>query len=228
MAGKIKSGMVGNRDKLEEMYHGRGMSLTDIGREFGCTRQYVQLIFKNLGIDRRTKQEALRQKPKQSVSKHNFQPDHDDFILRHYSGMTDQMIAEKLGKPASSITYRRLIILRKKKINRRNFSPIENNFIIKNYKKLSDTAMARILDRSLISITHHRNRILNRPKRNIRSYTESENQYIRENYHRLTDSELAANLNRSPASVSIHRNEVLGLLKINRKQYRPPAGSDVV
>ena len=216
MPGRIKSSMMGARQQLEEMYHGQGLSLTDIGKHYGCSRQYVQLVFKLLGIERRTQEDALRQRPRFRKSKYDFGPEHDDFILKNCTDMTDHEIAGKLEKPTTAITYRRLVILQKKKVDRRNFTADENQYILKNYRKMPDNAMARELNRSLISITHHRNRILNRPKRNVRLYTEDENQYIMENYKNMTDSELAAFLNRSKASIAIHRNEVLGLGKINR------------
>ena len=224
MSGKIKSSMVAEPEKLEEMYHRHGMSLTDIGKQFGCSRQYVQLIFKELGIARRSQQAALRQSPRHRKSKHEFRPEHDRFILGNYDRMTDDGMARRLGKPVSSITYRRLVILRKKKVERRNFTPEENRFILRNYRRMTDTDIAWKLNRSLISITHHRNRILNRPKRDVRSYTEAEDRYIRSHYKVATDSELAAALRRSKASVAIHRNEVLGLGKAKGRKRRARKG----
>jgi hypothetical protein len=220
MPGRIKSSMMGERQKLEEMYHRQGLSLTDIGKHYGCSRQYVQLVFKALGIERRTQEDALRLRPRNRKSKYEFGPEHDDFILKNCTAMTDHEIASKLEKPTTAVTYRRLVFLQKKKVDRRNFTSDENHYILKNYRKLPDIAMARELNRSLISITHHRNRILNRPKRNVRIYTASENRYIMENYKNMTDSELAAFLNRSKASIAIHRNEVLGLAKTNRAERR--------
>lgn len=220
MPGKIKSKMIWDREGLENLYHKQGMSLTDIAQKYGCSRQYVQLVFKELNIERRTRQEALRQKPRNRKSKYDFKPFHDSFIEKNYTKMTDHEIADKLKKPPSSVTYRRLLVLGKKKVNRRNFTSEENDFILDNYKNLTDLSIAEKLNRSLISVTHHRNRILGRPKRNIRSYSETENVYIKQNYRKLTDGQLADALNRSKASIAIHRNEVLGLGKMKRRQPR--------
>lgn len=213
MAGSVKQKMLREKDKLVKMYYQRKMSLTDIGKAYGCSRQYVQMIFKSLGIKRRSRQEALRQSPKKRKSKFDFRPEHDSFIARNYKKMTDGEIARAIAKPLNAVTYRRLIVLGKKKVVRKNFSEEENEFILKNYKSLTDVAIAEELNRSLISITHHRNRILKRPKRIVRPYSADEDQFIRKNFREMTDGEIAGFLNRSKASVSIHRHEVLGLNK---------------
>lgn len=218
MAGEIKRKLQKDRKLLVEMYHRRGMSLTDIARKYGCSRQYVQLVFIALGIRRRNRQEALRLSPKRRKSRFDFQRRHDRFIVANYKKMSDHEIALKLNKPVSAITYRRLTVLGKKKGHRRNFSAKENDFILRNYEKLTDSAIARRLKRSLISVTHHRNRILNRPKRRFRFYTEEEDGYIRKNYRLLTDGELSEALNRSKASIAVHRSEVLGLSKSPRRR----------
>ncbi len=218
MAEKIKRRLLKDRKLLVEMYHQRGMSLTDIARKYGCSRQYVQLIFIALGIERRNRQEALRLSPKKRKSRFNFQPQHDRFIIAKYEKMTDRQIASRLNKPVNAVTYRRLTVLGKRKGARRNFSAKENNFILKNYKKLTDGAIARTLKRSLISVTHHRTRILNSPKRRLRSYTREENSYIRRNYRSLTDGQLGEALNRSKASIAVHRSEVLGLFRSSRRK----------
>jgi len=221
MAESVKMRMLREKDKLVKMYFDRKMSLTDIGKVYGCSRQYVQMIFIALGIERRDRQEALRQSPKKRKSKFDFRPEHDNFIARNYSRMTDGDIARAISKPVSAVTYRRLIVLGKKKVDRKNFTDEENEFILKNYKRLTDIAIAEKLSRSLISITHHRNRILNRPKRTVRPYTEEENRFIKQNYSEMTDGQIAEVLDRSKASVSIHRHEVLGLEKsLNRKNSR--------
>lgn len=217
MAGSLKQRMFKERDRLLEMYHKRGMSLTDIGRAYGCSRQYVQLIFIALGIERRDRQEALQISPNRRKSKFRFRPDQDSYISRNYNRMTDQELAMTMAMPVNAVTYRRLIVLGKKKISRRNFSQAENEFIMENYTELTDMVIARKLKRSLISVTHHRNRVLNCPKRLVRSYTKEEDRFIRQNYMNMTDGELAEKLNRSKASVSIHRHEVLGLVKLHRR-----------
>lgn len=218
MAGEIKRKLQKDRKLLVEMYHRRGMSLTDIARKYGCSRQYVQLVFIALGIQRRNRQEALRLSPKRRKSRFDFRRKHDRFIAANYKKMADHEMALKLNKPVSAVTYRRLAVLGKKKGQRRNFSAKEDEFILKNYEKLTDSAIARRLKRSLISVTHHRNRILNRPKRRLRFYTEEEDGYIRKNYCLLTDGELGEALNRSKASISVHRSEVLGLPKSSRRK----------
>ena len=218
MAESIKQKMLREKDKLIKMYYDNKMSLTDIGKVYGCSRQYVQMIFIALEIKRRNRQEALKQSPKKRKSKFDFRPEHDSFIAKNYSNMTDGDIARAISKPVNAVTYRRLIVLGKKKVERKNFTNEENNYILKNYKRLTDTAIADKLNRSLISITHHRNRILNRPKRSVRPYTEEEDRFIRQKYRTMTDSQIAEVLNRSKASISIHRHEVLGLAKsINRR-----------
>jgi hypothetical protein len=225
--------MLREKDKLVKLYFDRKMSLTDIGKVYGCSRQYVQMIFISLGIERRDRQEALRQSPKKRKSKFDFRPEHDNFIAKNYSRMTDGDIAKAISKPVNAVTYRRLIVLGKKKVERKyrrlivlgkkkverkNFTEEENEFILKNYKRLTDIAIAEKLNRSLISITHHRNRILNRPKRVVKPYTEEEDRFIKQNYSVMTDGQLAEVLERSKASVSIHRHEVLGLEKsLNRR-----------
>ncbi len=220
MAGKIKKRLQKDRKLLVEMYHQRGMSLTDIARKYGCSRQYIQLVFIALGIRRRNRQEALKLSPKRRKSRFDFQPKHDRFISANYERMADHEIALRLNKPVNAVTYRRLTVLGKKKGVRRNFSAEENDFILRNYKKLTDSAIARALERSLISVTHHRNRILNRPKRRLRSYTEKEDGYIRQNYRMLTDGQLGRALNRSKASIAVHRSEVLGLPKLSKRKSR--------
>ncbi len=218
MAGKIKIKLQKDRKLLVEMYHRRGMSLTDIARKYRCSRQYVHLVFMSMGIERRSRQEALRLSPKKRSSNFDFQPRHDRFIAANYEKMADHEIALRLKKPVNAVTYRRLMVLGKKKGTRRNFSIAENDFILKNYRKLTDSAIARELKRSLISVTHHRNRILNRPKRRFRFYTEEENGYIRQNYRLLTDGQLGKALNRSKTSIAVHRSEVLGLTKTSRRR----------
>lgn len=213
----LKQRMMSEKDKLYEMYHQHKLSLTDIGDHYGCSRQYVQLIFKELGIKRRSRMLALKNCPRRRKSKYNFSEEDDKFILDNFLKMTDAEIARKIEKPVKSIVYRRLTVLKKKKIDRRNFSDEENKFILENYNKMTDIEIAGILSRSLISVTHHRNRILNRPKRSIKGYTEDEDKFIVKNYKDMTDNQLAEALNRTKASVAIHRNEVLGLSKINRQ-----------
>jgi len=165
----LKDVMVTERDKLHHMYHQENQSLTDIGQHYGCTRQYVQLIFKELGIERRSRMLALRNRPRRRKSKYNFTEDDDRFIVENYDNMSDPQLAERLSKPVKSVIYRRLIVLGRKKVARRNFSPAENQYILNNYLSLTDSEIAKSLSRSLISVTHHRNRILNRPKREGRS-----------------------------------------------------------
>jgi hypothetical protein len=220
MAGKIKRKLPKDRKLLAEMYHRRKMSLTDIAGKYGCSRQYVQLVFVELGIARRSRQEALKLSPRKRKSSFNFKPQHDRFIIANYRKMSDRQIALKLNKPVNAITYRRLGVLGKKKGARKNFSAGENDFILKNYKRLTDGAIARRLKRSLVSVTHHRSRILNRAKRHLRLYTGEEDGYIRRNYRSLTDGQLGRALNRSRASIAVHRNEVLGLSKSSRRKGR--------
>ncbi|UCE64978.1 MAG: hypothetical protein JSU85_08830 [Candidatus Zixiibacteriota bacterium] len=218
MAESVKQKMLREKDKLVRMYYDSKMSLTDIGKVYGCSRQYVQMIFITLEIKRRNRQEALKQSPKKRKSKFDFRPEHDSFITKNYSKMTDGDIARAISKPVNAVTYRRLIVLGKKKVERKNFTHEEDSYILKNYRRLTDTAIADKLNRSLISITHHRNRILNRPKRSVRPYTEEEDKFIKQKYRVMTDSQIAEVLNRSKASISIHRHEVLGLAKsINRR-----------
>jgi len=213
----IKQRMVTEKDRLFQMYHQDKLSLTDIGDHYGCSRQYVQLIFKELGIKRRSRMIALKNRPKRRRSKYNFTEEDDKFILDNFYKITDSEMALQLGKPIKSIVYRRLIVLGKKKVNRRNFTEEENQFIIDNFKKMTDTAIAKVLNRSLISITHHRNRVLNKPKRLIKGYSAAENGFIIRNYQDMTDRQIAAALNRTKASIAIHRNEVLGLAKIKKQ-----------
>jgi len=169
MSSKIKQRMLKDREKIAEMYHQKGMSLTDIAKVYGCSRQYAHLIFVNLGIERRDRQKALKISPKRRKSKFDLEASHDKFIIGNYKYMTDIEMARYLDKPVSAVTYRRLIFLGKKKIERRNFTEKENAFILKNYRQLTDYDIAKVLDRSLISVTHHRSRVLKRPKRKNRS-----------------------------------------------------------
>ena len=219
----LKQRMMSEKDRLYEMYHQEKLSLTDIGDHYGCSRQYVQLIFKELGIKRRSRMLALKNRPRRRKSKYSFTEEDDKFILENCDKMTDSEIGKKLGKPVKSIIYRRLMVLKKKKVDRRNFTDEENMFILENYSSMTDTEIARRLGRSLISVTHHRNRILNKPKRSIKGYTEDEDQFIIKNYRDMTDSQLAMALNRTKASIAIHRNEVLGLSKTKRRDSRNEA-----
>ena len=115
------------------------MSLTDIGEHYGCSRQYVQLIFKELGIKRRSRMLALKSRPRRRKSKYNFSPEDDQFLIENFEKMTDTAMAAKLDKPVKSIIYRRLIVLGKKKVNRRNFSEEENRFILENFDLITAT-----------------------------------------------------------------------------------------
>ena len=218
LADSIKKKMLREKEKLRKLYYDKGMSLTDIGDLYGCSRQYVQAVFVYLGIKRRNKHDALMRSTKRHRSKYNFKPEHDRFIIDNCDSMTDNDMALHLRKPMSAISYRRLAVLKCKKVDRKNFSPEEDKFILNNYKHLTDIEIANHLDRSLVSVTHHRKKVLNCSKRAVRSYTEAENLFIRENYPYLTDGQIAAELNRSKASIAIHRHEVLGLTKINRKK----------
>lgn len=217
MAKTIRGRMLKDKHKLIKMYQEQKLSLTDIGEKYGCSRQYVQMIFIVLGIERRKREEALKQSSKKRKSKFNFRPKHDRFISRNFSTMTDNDMASALSKPVNAITYRRLKVLGKKKVSRKNFTVDENNFILKNYKSFTDVVIARKLNRPLISITHHRNRILNRPKRAVKPYSKKEDHFIRKNYLDMTDEQIANRLKRTKASISIHRHEVLGLRKTNEK-----------
>jgi len=214
----LKQKMVSEKEKMYNMYHKEMFSLTDIGEHYGCSRQYVQLVFKELGIKRRSRMMALKNRPRRRKSKYNFTENDDNFIIENYQKMTDPILAGKLNKPLKSIIYRRLIVLGKKKVVRRNFTSEENQFILDNYSEMTDNAIAAKLSRSLISVTHHRNRILNCPKRDTKGYTESENKFILENYKNMTDNQIAQALDRSKASISIHRNEVLGLAKSKKRR----------
>jgi DNA-binding CsgD family transcriptional regulator len=209
----LKKRLMNEREQLSEMYHQQHLSLTDIAEHYGCTRQYIQLIFKELGIDRRPRVLALRNKPRRRASKFGFTEEEDQFIRVNFTLKNDTEIAEKLGKPAKAITYRRLISLKCRKSNRRNFTKAENRFIVNNYKKLSDGEIARALNRSLVSISHHRNRVLHKVKRPIKTYSGDENEFISNNYQQMTDEQIGNVLNRSKTSVSIHRGNVLHLLK---------------
>jgi len=165
MAANIRQRMLKDREKLIEMYHQRGMSLADIARKYGCSRQYVHLIFIGLGISRRKRQEALNISPKKRRSRLEFGPNQDSFIINNCRKMTDRTMARYLNKSIAVVTYRRLVILGRKKIERRNFTLREDNFIVRNCGRLSDSAIAKVLDRSLVSVTHHRSRILNCSKK---------------------------------------------------------------
>jgi len=209
----VKKQMIREQENLYRMYHIDKLSLTDIAQHYGCSRQYVQLVFKELGIKRRSQTLALKNRPRQRRSKYAFTDKDDAYIEQHSERLTDSAIAQKLNKPIKSVIYRRLIVLGKKKIDRRNFSEAEDRYIVDNYRHKTDMEIARSLGRSLISVTHHRNRILQKPKRSIRIYSEDENEFIIKNFKNMTDGEMANALNRSKASVAIHRNEVLGLAK---------------
>jgi len=213
----LKQRMVSEKDRLFQMYHQDKLSLTDIGDHYGCSRQYVQLIFKELGIKRRSRLAALKNRPKRRKSKYNFAEEDDIFILNNFDKLTDSEMSLQLGKPIKSIVYRRLVALGKKKVNRRNFTEEEDQFIIDNFEKMTDIALAKALSRSLISITHHRNRILNRPKRLAKGYTDAENGFIMRNYQDMTDRQIAAALRRTKGSVAVHRTEVLRLSKTKKQ-----------
>ena len=220
MAAGVKKKMIKDKEKLIKMYYDRKMSLTDIGKVYGCSRQYVQMIFIALGIQRRDRQEALKQSPKKRKSKFDFRAEHDNFISRNFSRMTDGDLAKAISKPVNAVTYRRLIVLGKKKVERKNFTEEENDFIVNNYRRFTDVELAAKLSRSLISVTHHRNRILNRPKRIVKPYSEEEDKFIRQNYRNMTDGQIAGVLSRSKASISIHRHEVLGLGKMSARKSK--------
>jgi DNA-binding CsgD family transcriptional regulator len=212
----LKQRLVGESEKLNQMYHQQKLSLTDIAEQYGCTRQYIQLIFKELGISRRPRILALRNKPRRHVSKYGFTDADDQFIKVNFTLKNDSEMADELGKPVKAVTYRRLFKLKCRKTSRRNFTKSENRFIVNNYKKLSDGAIARALNRSLVSVAHHRNRVLHKIKRAKNSYSGDENEFISINYRQMTDEQIASVLNRSKASVSVHRGNVLHLLRQNQ------------
>jgi DNA-binding CsgD family transcriptional regulator len=209
----LKQRLLRESDRLYQMYHHQHLSLTDIAEQYGCTRQYIQLIFKELGIDRRPRILALKNKPRRHASKYGFTDADDQFIRANFTLKNDNEMADELGKPVKAVTYRRLFTLKCRKNSRRNFSRAENRFIMNNYKKLSDGAIAKVLNRSLVSVAHHRNRVLHKIKRAIKNYSGDENEFISVNYQQMTDEQIANVLNRSKASVSIHRGNVLHLLK---------------
>jgi hypothetical protein len=209
----LKQRLLNESEQLSQMYHHQQLSLTDIAEKYGCTRQYIQLIFKELGISRRPRLLALRNRPRRRNSKYGFTDVDDQFIRLNFTLKNDTEIAKHLDKPVKAVTYRRLISLKCRKTARRNFTKEENRFIINNYKKLSDGAIARALNRSLVSVAHHRNRVLHRVKRVIKNYSGDENEYIASNYKQMTDEQIAYILNRSKASVSVHRGNVMHLMK---------------
>lgn len=211
----LKHRLIRERKKLNDMYHHQQLSLTDIAEHYGCTRQYIQLIFKELGINRRPRLLALRNKPRRRRSKYGFTEKDDLFIKENFIQKSDSELAAEIGKPAKAVTYRRLFNLKCRKTIRRNFTRAEDRFIKNNYLKLSDRAIALALNRSLVSIAHHRHRILGKTKRAIKNYSGAENEFIFGNYREMTDEQIAAVLKRSKASVSVHRGNVLHLLKHN-------------
>jgi len=211
----LKQRLLSESEKLRHMYHQQMLSLTDIAELYGCTRQYIQLIFKELGISRRQRILALRNKPRRRQSKYGFSESDDQYIRENFMEKSDNEMALQLDKPVKAITYRRLFNLKCRKISRRNFSNVEDRFIVNNYRKLSDRALAAALNRSLVSIAHHRNRVLGKSKRLIKNYSGAENEFILSNYQKMTDEQIADVLKRSKASVSVHRGNVLHLLKQN-------------
>jgi DNA-binding CsgD family transcriptional regulator len=213
---QLKHRLLCESEKLNQLYHQQQLSLTDIAEQYGCTRQYIQLIFKELGISRRPRLLALRNKPRRRTSKYGFTEADDQFIRVNFTLKNDSELADELGKPVKAITYRRLFNLKCRKTSRRNFTKTEDRFIVNNYKKLSDGAIARALNRSLVSVAHHRNRVLHKIKRAIKNYSGDENEFISINYQQMTDEQIANVLNRSKASVSVHRGNVLHLLKQNQ------------
>ncbi len=165
MVAKVKQKMLKEKEKLIEMYHRRRMSLADIAEAYGCSRQYVQTIFVSLGIKRRGKKQASGVSPNRRENGLGFRLLEDKFIENNFRRMTDMELARYLDKPVGAVTYRRLIVLGKKKLERRNFTPKEDDYILDNYRRLTDRAMARKLNRPLISVTHHRTTVLNKLKR---------------------------------------------------------------
>lgn len=216
----LKQRLLNESERLSQMYHHQQLSLTDVAERYGCTRQYIQLIFKELGIDRRPRLLALRNKPRRQKSKYGFTDDDDQFIRLNFTIKNDTEIAEHLNKPVKAVTYRRLISLKCRKTSRRNFTKAENRFIINNYKKLSDGAIARALNRSLVSVAHHRNRVLRKVKRVIKKYSGDENEFISGNYKQLTDEQIANILNRTKSSVAIHRGNVMHLSKQEQTEVK--------
>lgn len=168
MAAGIRRRMLKDREKLVRMYHREGKSLTEIAEKYGCSRQYVQTVFVELGIRRRSRKQALSISPRRRRSRINFGDRHDNFIVRNFKRMTDRDLAKKLRKPVAAVTYRRLTILGKKKIERRNFTREEDEFIVENHGRFTDIDISRILGRSPLSVTHRRTRVLNCPKRRSR------------------------------------------------------------
>jgi len=187
----LKKKMIADKDLLYRMYHQENLSLTDIGEKYGCSRQYVQLIFKELGIARRPRLQALKNRPRKRKSKYNFTEKDDKFILENCDDLTDPKLAEKLNKPVKSVIYRRLIVLGKKKVVRRNFTQQENKFILENYDHMTDNAIAEELNRSLISVTHHRNRILNCPKRDTKDRSEPTSRLNQDDFAEVVRNRLA-------------------------------------
>ncbi|NLI15496.1 MAG: hypothetical protein GX409_04335 [candidate division Zixibacteria bacterium] len=201
----LKQRLISESERLLQMYHHQQLSLTDIAEKYGCTRQYIQMIFKELGIDRRPRLLALRSKPRRHKNKHGFTEDDDQYIRLNYTIKNDAEIALYLNKPVKAVTYRRLVNLKCRKTARRNFTKVENRFIINNYKKLSDGAIARALNRSLVSVAHHRNRVLHRVKRATRKRVGGDNEFTLGNLASAVHERMTGFMNQSKFSDDINR-----------------------
>jgi transposase-like protein len=61
---KVKKTPLVSKEKVIELYYEQKKSLQDIAKEYGCTKQWVSLLMKKHGLNRRTLSEA------QKVAKH--------------------------------------------------------------------------------------------------------------------------------------------------------------
>lgn len=48
------------KEKVEELYYKQKKSLRDIAKEYGCTKQWIQLLMQKYGLERRNRQEAQK------------------------------------------------------------------------------------------------------------------------------------------------------------------------
>lgn len=86
-----------------------------------------------------------------------FTKEEDAFITNNWQELSDEKIANKLGRLKGSIqSHRKHVLKLYRRKKSRPFTQIENKFIKNNYLHLSDLAIGKKLGRGQSSVRHHR------------------------------------------------------------------------
>lgn len=90
----------------------------------------------------------------------------DQYIVDHWSSMTDQEIAVVLGRAETGVRYRRVKLGYRRSPVQNPWTPEEDQFIHNNVAHMTDRQMSDRLDRTPVAIRHRRQKL---------GYTRSQN-----------------------------------------------------